>query len=82
MNESGNYQLTIPINGCTSPPTTTQVLVVDASFLPPIATNSPIFVKEKWQLSTPSVTSAQCFWTGPNGTIGTAMWSFGPVSEK
>jgi len=82
MNESGNYQLTITINGCTSPPTTTQVVVVDASFLPPITSNSPVCEGSPITFSTPQVNNAQYFWSGSQGFTSGNSQNTIDVSEE
>ena len=63
---AGQYFLDITINGCTSPASPINVEVIDASFLPPIVSNSPVCEESSLTFSTPQVNGAQYFWSGPN----------------
>jgi len=65
--QGGTYALSVTINNCTSPPTPVTVLVVDASFLPTIGTNSPICEDNTLTLNTSLVNNATYHWEGPNG---------------
>ncbi|MEX1188864.1 MAG: choice-of-anchor L domain-containing protein [Bacteroidia bacterium] len=63
---SGSYSLEVTVNGCTSPATPINVQVIDASFLPPVTTNSPVCEGSNLTFSTPQVNGAQYFWNGPD----------------
>ena len=65
--QAGNYSLAITINGCTSPAASLNVLVIDASFVPPIVSNSPVCEGSALTFNTPAINNAQYFWSGPNG---------------
>jgi len=63
----GTYALSVTVNNCTSPPTPVNVLVIDASFVPTIGTNSPICEDNTLSLNTSSINNATYHWSGPNG---------------
>ena len=79
---AGIYALSITINNCTSPPTPVMVDVIDASFLPPIASNSPVCEGSNLDFSTPAVNNAQYFWSGPNGFTTTTQSNQIPVTVE
>lgn len=62
---AGNYTVSITINGCPSPLTTVNVEVIDADFLPPIVSNSPVCEGSNLTFTTPEVNGGQYFWSGP-----------------
>lgn len=69
--QGGTYAFSVTINNCTSPPTPINVLVVDASFLPTIGSNSPICENNTLTLNSPLVNNATYHWSGPNGILST-----------
>ncbi|GMU20319.1 MAG: hypothetical protein AMXMBFR13_04160 [Phycisphaerae bacterium] len=64
---SGDYQLAVTVNGCTSPSATITVTVEPAPSAPTAQNNSPIRQGEVLQLFASAVPGASYSWTGPNG---------------
>lgn len=65
--DAGTYGLVVITNNCPSPVSNVGVQVIDASFLPQIVSNSPVCEGQTLTFSTPNVTGAQYFWSGPSG---------------
>lgn len=64
---TGTYNLYIVVNGCTSAVATQQVLVVGAASTPTISVSSPVCEGSPITLTTPTLTGATYYWTGPGG---------------
>ncbi len=65
---TGNYQLTVEVQGCTSEPSQPLMVSVTNSLPPPqLSSNSPLCEGATIELSTPSIPGASYLWTGPNG---------------
>ncbi len=63
----GLYNITVTVNGCTSQPATTNVIINQAS----ASSNSPICSNGNLSLSASTIPGASYFWTGPNGFSST-----------
>ncbi len=70
---SGNYILTVTVNGCTSLPDTTVVTVNSIPTTPTVTSNSPICTGSTLTLSTSSITGGSYTWTGPNSFTATTQ---------
>ena len=70
----GNYAVTVTVNGCTSAPGTTSVVVNPKPATPVPASNSPICGGSTLSLSTTLVSGADYLWTGP-AAFGTSPLS-------
>jgi gliding motility-associated-like protein len=67
VNASGDYSVSVTVNGCTGPVETTSVLVNPIPSLPAVSSNSPICQGSGLNLTASSVTGASYSWIGPNG---------------
>jgi CSLREA domain-containing protein len=65
--DGGTYSVIITVNGCTSAPGTTNVVVNPAPAPPTASNGGPYCEGATISLSTPTVAGATYSWTGPNG---------------
>jgi len=65
--ESGDYSLTITVNGCVSPVTVTNVAVRANPAAPLSGNNGPLCVGATLQLTAETIFGATYTWSGPNG---------------
>jgi gliding motility-associated-like protein len=63
---SGTYSLTISVGGCTSPQSTTAVVVNPTPAAPTVGSNSPICAGQTLNLTANTIAGATYTWTGPN----------------
>lgn len=63
---TGTYSLTITVGGCTSPQSTTAVVVNPTPAAPTVGSNSPICAGQNLNLTSNTVAGATYSWTGPN----------------
>lgn len=70
---SGTYSLTVTIGGCTSLPSTTNVVVNPIPSTPTVSSNSPVCEGNALNLTTNAVTGATYSWTGPGGFTSTSQ---------
>jgi gliding motility-associated-like protein len=72
---SGTYSVTASLNGCTSAPATTNVVVNQTPALPTTTSNSPICSGNTINLTATTTTSGTInySWTGPNGFTSNAQ---------
>lgn len=63
---NGQFSLTVTVNGCTSPVSTTNVSINGANFTPTVGSNSPLCLGSTLNLSTATIPGATYQWTGPN----------------
>src|SRR4029077_14958414 len=61
---AGVYSVTITVNGCTSNPGTTTVVITSPPATPTATNNGPLCEGATLNLSTPTVTGATYSWTG------------------
>ncbi|HYH08004.1 MAG TPA: carboxypeptidase regulatory-like domain-containing protein [Thermoanaerobaculia bacterium] len=64
---AGTYSVTVTVNGCTSLPGTTNVVVNSPQATPTASNGGPYCENATITLSTPVVVGAVYAWTGPNG---------------
>nr|MBA2581873.1 gliding motility-associated C-terminal domain-containing protein [Bacteroidota bacterium] len=64
---AGIYSATLTINGCTSSPATTNVVINPPSAAPVVQANNPQCAGTSLQLNAETITNATYSWTGPNG---------------
>jgi len=64
---AGAYSVTVTINGCTSPVTTTSVAVNTIPSTPVASSNAPICAGQNLTLTASSIANATYLWTGPGG---------------
>lgn len=65
---SGDYMVTVTVDGCTSNGSAVASIVVGSEPPTPVASsNSPVCEGDEIQLSTPFIPGATYFWTGPAG---------------
>jgi len=69
VSNSGTYSITVTVNGCTSAPVTTSVLVNALPPAPVLRSNSPICAGSALQLNATTINNASFDWTGPGGFI-------------
>lgn len=67
---SGDYSLTVTVNGCVSPVATSPILVVSTA-APAISSNSPVCQFGTLTLTGPTTPNTTYAWTGPNGFTST-----------
>ena len=65
--DAGTYEATTTVNGCTSPISTTDVVVLSVGVAPPVSNNGPLCVGDTLNLTTAASAGASYSWTGPNG---------------
>ncbi len=63
---TGTYSLTISVGGCTSPMSTTSVVVNPTPAAPTVGSNSPVCSGQTLNLTANTVVGATYTWTGPN----------------
>jgi len=63
---TGTYSLTITVGGCTSPQSTTAVVVNPTPAAPTVGSNSPLCSGQTLNLTSNTVAGATYSWTGPN----------------
>ncbi len=66
---SGNYDLYIVVNNCTSSTVTSAVIVAPPPSAPHISSNSPVCEGNALELYSNPVTGANYQWSGPNGFV-------------
>lgn len=64
---SGNYLVTLTINGCTSLPATSTVVVNNIPAAPSTGNNGPLCVGQTLSLTASLIANATYSWSGPNG---------------
>ncbi|MDP3929389.1 MAG: T9SS type A sorting domain-containing protein [Bacteroidota bacterium] len=64
---SGNYSVTLTLNGCTSLPATTNVTVNSIPSAPTAGNNGPLCVGQTLSLTASLIANANYNWSGPNG---------------
>jgi gliding motility-associated-like protein len=69
LSNSGTYQLTITVNGCSSPTANLNVVVNPLPALPVLGSNSPVCEGQTINLSSNNVPGGTYSWTGPNGFV-------------
>lgn len=69
--DAGDYFVSITVNGCTSVPVATNVVVNAPPATPVVTDNGPICEGEDILLATTTVTGATYAWAGPNGFSST-----------
>jgi gliding motility-associated-like protein len=65
--QSGQYAVSVEVNGCTSPPALTTVTVNSLPIVPAITSNSPVCSGNTLSLFAPAFPGTVYSWTGPNG---------------
>ncbi|GAC1382401.1 MAG: hypothetical protein NVSMB45_08460 [Ginsengibacter sp.] len=68
---AGTYSLVVTLNGCSSKPGYTEVVVNPKLNLPPASTNGPLCEGATLKLISVSAVGATYLWTGPNGFTST-----------
>ena len=63
---TGTYSLTISVGGCTSPQSTTSVVVNPTPAAPTVGSNSPICAGQNLNLTSNTYAGGTYAWTGPN----------------
>jgi gliding motility-associated-like protein len=69
LSNSGTYSLTVTVNGCTSPISSTVVTVNETPSAPSLSSNSPICAGQTLNLNASLISGATYSWTGPNSFI-------------
>jgi gliding motility-associated-like protein len=64
---AGSYSATVTVNGCTSAPSSTNIVISPSPAAPTLASNAPICMGSNLNLSASGVGGATYNWTGPNG---------------
>jgi len=67
----GSYTLTVTLDGCSSIPVSTEVLVHPLPAAPAATANSPVCAGATLQLTTPDIIGGTFQWSGPNGFTST-----------
>lgn len=67
LGAAGNYNVTVTVNGCTSAPGNTNVLINPIPAAPTLLSNSPICEGSSLELTAQNVNGGTYNWTGPNG---------------
>lgn len=70
LSMAGTYSLTVTVNGCTSAPGSTTVVVNQTPATPTASNNSPVCEGSTINFSTPAVAGAIYGWGGPNLFFG------------
>jgi gliding motility-associated-like protein len=65
--DTGDYYVSVSLNGCNGFTDTTSVVVKPIPSIPVISTNSPVCTGNTLQLGTPFISGVTYNWTGPNG---------------
>jgi len=68
---SGTYSVTVTVDGCTSEPGTTTVLINPIPDTPAPSNNSPLCAGGTLNLTNADVPGGSFYWTGPNGFTST-----------
>ncbi len=68
---SGTYNVSVTVNGCTSPGTSVNVLVNQTPATPVVNSNSPVCSGETINLNGPTVAGVSYSWSGPGGFSST-----------
>jgi hypothetical protein len=68
---AGTYSLSVIVDGCTSPVSTTSVLISPPPAAPTAGSNSPICAGQNLNLTASNITGATYNWSGPNGFTNT-----------
>lgn len=66
---AGNYSLTITVNGCVGPSSSTAVVVNPLPQAVAISSSGPVCVAEQLRVTADAIPAASYFWTGPNGFV-------------
>lgn len=75
-NMSGNYEVVVTVNGCTSPSGIIQATVLPTPAQPQANNDSPACVGDDVLLSANPVNGAVYQWTGPNGFVSNSQNTF------
>lgn len=68
---AGTYSATVTVNGCTSPPATTNVVINAAPAPPTLGSNAPICQGSSLNLTATGPAGGTFNWTGPDGFTST-----------
>jgi hypothetical protein len=68
---AGNYALSLTVDGCASPSSTTAVVVNPLPQTVAISSTGPVCIAEQLRIAADIVPSATYYWTGPNGFVST-----------
>src|SRR5690606_15559591 len=68
---AGSYSATVTVSGCTSAPSSTNVVISPSPASPTVSSNAPICMGTNLNLSATGVAGATYNWTGPNGFTST-----------
>jgi hypothetical protein len=69
MVQAGQYRVVADVNGCSSDPQITDVVVIAKPATPQITSNSPVCEGADIEISVSAVSGASFEWTGPAGVI-------------